>query len=116
MFDTLDNFDQQSFNGAVTRSEYVVVRIDLDRVHLNVEQIARNVAVPILAVVKADAYGLGAERVAAVIAARVGGFCTFGLDEAIAAKLHETGRTTLTLGPTPKNIDSDQFIARHVRP
>ena len=42
---------------------YVTVHINLDRIRANVEQIRALVNVPILAVVKADAYGLGAAKI-----------------------------------------------------
>ena len=45
-------------------SEHVQVKIDLGRVRENVAAIARRTGVDIIAVVKSDAYGVGARRVA----------------------------------------------------
>ncbi|MDB5289494.1 MAG: hypothetical protein JWL69_735, partial [Phycisphaerales bacterium] len=60
-------------------SAHVSVRIDLARVRRNAEEIAKQTAVPVIAVVKADAYGLGAARVAATIGDLVEAFYVFDL-------------------------------------
>jgi alanine racemase len=49
------------------------VFVDLDRVRANVLSISRLVNVDIIAVVKSDAYGLGARRVAKAIGDLVSG-------------------------------------------
>src|SRR5205085_3475106 len=66
---------------------YVTVHVDLARLRRNVEQIRELVKVPVLAVVKSDAYGLGAARVSEALADLVGGFCVFSLHEAVEADL-----------------------------
>jgi alanine racemase len=93
---------------------HIQVTVDLDRVRANTLAIARLVNVDIIAVVKADAYGLGARRVAKAIADLVSGFCVFSPDEAeplwkIAQK------PILVLGPTT-DIDPNQLIELHARP
>lgn len=76
------------------------VEINLGMLRGNVATIARRTGVPVLAVVKGDAYGLGIERVTDAIADLVAGWCVFRLDEAIEAQLAtRTGKRTLTIGP-----------------
>lgn len=94
----------------------LAVEIDLECIRRNVERIARSTGVDVLAVVKADAYGLGAPRVAAAIADLVQGFCVFSLREAQAAQLWEVGtKRILALGP-PGNAEAKEFVAAHVQP
>lgn len=97
------------------RSRHVNVHIDLARVRSNAESIARTSGVPVFAVVKADAYGLGARRVAEAIRDVVHGFYTFYLSEALDAALPELGKSTLCL------LGHDQIAAAdlaelHIRP
>ena len=97
-------------------SEHVEVRIDLARIRANTQDVARRVGVPLLAVVKADAYGLGAARVAEAIADLVEGFCVFDLREAIDADLGaRIGKTILALGP-PNSSNAQDYLAQRVRP
>ena len=46
------------------QSNHVRVQVDLNRVRRNTADVAARVGVPILATIKADAYGLGARAVA----------------------------------------------------
>ena len=69
---------------------YVTVRVDLDRIRANVRAIAHRTKVPILAVIKAQAYGLGSAQVAKAIAPIVEGFCIFQLPEAIEIDLYRS--------------------------
>ena len=64
------------------QSAHVQVNIDLGRIRENVASIARRCGVDVIAVVKSDAYGLGAVPVAETIADLVSGFCVFSLKEA----------------------------------
>ncbi len=92
------------------------VRVDLEVVRNNIRAIRERTARPVLAVVKADAYGLGISLVAPAIAEVVDGFCVFSLSEALSARLWErTGRPTITLGP-PETLDPQAWIEAHVRP
>ena len=76
------------------RSKHIAVTIDLDRIRASAEEIRAKTRVPLIAVVKADAYGLGAARVADVLAPVVDDFAYFTLDEARAL-----GRPGLVMGP-----------------
>jgi alanine racemase len=72
--------------------------------------------VPILAVVKADAYGLGITQVSDAIKDLISGFCVFELREALEAQLHErTGKPILALGP-PDSLNADDWRAAGVTP
>ena len=102
----------------MTRSRHVNVSVDLSRVRANAGAIKRRVGsgVDVIAVVKADAYGLGAARVAAAVGDVVDRFCVFSLGEAVEAGLWElTGKPTLTLSP-PQSLDPDDFTRHGVRP
>ncbi|MCG3126146.1 MAG: Alanine racemase [Phycisphaerae bacterium] len=76
------------------RSRHVSARVDLDRIRASAERIRASTGVELLAVVKADAYGLGAIRVADALAAVVDEFAYFSIDEA-----REVGRPGLVIGP-----------------
>jgi alanine racemase len=90
------------------------VEVDLSRVRANVAGIARAVGVGVIAVVKADAYGLGAARVAAAIAELVDGFYVFEMREAIDADLPALGKPILALRGDLN--DADEFLRHRVRP
>ncbi len=76
------------------RSPHVKVRIDLGRVRANARRIRRRTGVPLIAVVKADAYGLGAKAVTRALDDLADDFAFFSLDEA-----RRLGRGGLILGP-----------------
>jgi alanine racemase len=98
------------------RSAHVQVNVDLGRIRSNCAAIRQTTGVDVIAVVKADAYGLGAMEVAKSIADLVSEFCVFSLEEARAAKLWEnTGKTSISLGPA-MGASVEEFIAAHVRP
>ena len=81
-------------------SPHVTVTIDLGRVRENAITVRARAGVPVLAVVKADGYGLGAARVIAAIDEVVDGYCFFSLAEAAAAGLREiTVKPALAFGP-----------------
>jgi alanine racemase len=92
----------------------VIVEIDLDRVVQNAEAIKRKTQTAVLAVVKADAYGLGASRVAAAVADVVDGFYVFHLDEAIGAGLDRwPGKKVISL---TGDVAVEVFCEARVRP
>lgn len=92
------------------------VEVNLEQVRANVADIRRRVGVEVWAVVKADAYGMGMERVAPAIAELVDGFCVFSLREAQAGRLWEvTGKPAIALGP-PDSADPAAYRQQHVRP
>src|SRR3954447_8438637 len=67
----------------MSRSPHVTVQVDLARVRANARSIKERVRADVLAVVKADAYGLGAAQVIAVIEDVVDGFCFFNIHEVV---------------------------------
>ena len=94
-------------------SSAVTVTIDLGRVRANAERIAAAVGVPLLAVVKADAYGLGTAEVARAVADVVGGFYVFDADEAVDL-YRLTGKRTVALNG--RWADPADYRAAHVHP
>ena len=90
--------EQSGHTGAIDRvsmrSRHVTVTIDLSRIRASAERILSRTRVPLIAVIKADAYGLGALRVAEVLGPVVDDFAYFTIDEA-----REVGRPGLVLGP-----------------
>jgi alanine racemase len=99
----------------VTPSRHVDVRIDLQRLRDNATEIRARVGVPVLAVVKADAYGHGASEVVEALAEVVDGYYVFSLVEALAADVRATGKPTLALNPD-RVLDAEAFLANKVRP
>jgi len=95
-------------------SPHVTVRIDLDRIRANTEHVGRQTKVDVIAVLKADAYGLGAKSVADAIAAVVDGFYLFELAEAGTAEVKRLGRDVIAL----RDESSDPVVYRDagVRP
>ena len=92
--------------------------MDLNRVRRNAADVVARVGVPVWATIKADAYGLGAARVARALADvdGVAGFCVFALEEATSIDLWKlTGRPAITLGP-PATLDVKPWLDAHVRP
>lgn len=76
------------------RSRHVDVVVHLDQVRASAEAIRRTTGVSLIAVIKADAYGLGAARVADALAGAADDFAYFSLHEA-----REVGRPGLVIGP-----------------
>ena len=92
------------------------LKIDLGVVRRNVEAIADAVGVALLPVVKADAYGLGAEMVCDAIADLAEGFCVFQAAEAIAIDLvRRTGKRVLAMGP-PESVDPTDYLSQRITP
>jgi alanine racemase len=93
----------------------IKVSIDLHRIRQNALAILKSTGVPVIAVVKADAYGLGATEVATAIGDLVQAFYVFDVAEAAAARLWETtGKRTIALNWGWN--DPADFLARHVHP
>ena len=91
------------------RSRHVTVAIDLDRTRASAEAIRAKTGVPLIAVVKADAYGLGAVRVAEALAPVADDFAYFTIDEA-----REVDRPGLVLGPP--SGEPREYRERRLRP
>ena len=77
------------------------VRIDLDVISENMDAIRERAGVPVMAVIKADAYGHGAVQVARLLQEKCAFFCVSSILEAM--ELRQAGLTTpiLILGYTP---------------
>lgn len=98
------------------RNPNLKLEINLSVIRRNVEHIAESCGVPLMPVVKADAYGLGIEAVSDTIADLVEAFCVFQAREAIATELTErTGKRVLVLGP-PEFSDPADYIAHRLTP
>jgi alanine racemase len=100
---------------AVAPRHAVTVSIDLSRIRQNAESILRATGVPLIAVVKADAYGLGASEVAGAIGDLVDAFYVFDAAEAVRARLWEiAGRRIIALNADWN--DPNEFLSRHIQP
>ncbi len=77
------------------------VKIDLDIIRSNFEAVRRKAGVPVMAIVKADAYGHGAVQVARLLEGKCAFFGVSSMLEAL--ELRQAGLTTpiLILGHTP---------------
>lgn len=110
----LDIGDAPASNQIVPSADRPRTMIDLDRVRENAESIARATRVPLIAVVKADAYGLGAARVAGAIADLVEAFYVFDAAEAVRHGLAATGKPTIAL--LGKSRDPADYVSHRIRP
>jgi len=95
------------------RASGVRVTIDLGRIARNVDEIRARCNTSVIGVLKADAYGLGAKRVAAAISDKVDAFYTFDLNE--ASEISGLGRETIVLRVDPSARSGD-LQSMHVRP
>jgi alanine racemase len=91
------------------RCPQVQVVINLDQVRAAAETIRARTGVGLIAVIKADAYGLGAPRVADALASAVSEFAYFAVSEA-----REVGRPGLVLGPP--DGDPAEYRELNLRP
>ena len=97
-------------------SSPIALRVDLQRIAANARHIAQKTGVAVYPVIKANAYGLGAQRVAPVLADSADHFCVFSLEEAQAARIWQlTGKPAIALGP-PTTLDPRPWIQARVRP
>ena len=78
----------------IMRSRDITAIIDLDRIRASARAVRAKTGVPLIAVIKADAYGLGAERVAGALDGIADDFAYFTPDEAALV-----GRPGLIMGP-----------------
>ncbi|HTL31257.1 MAG TPA: alanine racemase [Tepidisphaeraceae bacterium] len=98
-------------------SPNVTVRVNLARIRQNLQAIKLDTGAAVLAVVKADAYGLGAMKVAEAIGDLADGFCVFRLQEAIDAQLWQrTKKRVIALGPPEPALDPEAYIENGVTP
>lgn len=97
-------------------SLHVNVQIDLERIGDNARKIRQRVGVPLIAVVKADAYGLGIVPVARALATNVDEFCVFSLSEAVDADLARSHHKPIMVLRPDENLTAADFIAQAARP
>lgn len=91
------------------RSKNVSVQIDLGHVRGAAERLRKRLEKPLIAVVKNDAYGLGAPEVTNVLSDLVDDFAFFSIEEAQTAK-----RSGLILGPP--SLDREAYLRLNCRP
>ena len=77
------------------------VNIDLDAVLANFEAVQSKTRVPIMAIIKADAYGHGAVQIARLLESRVAFFGVSGVGEALELRQSGLEKPILILGHTP---------------
>lgn len=91
------------------RCRSITIAIDLDAIRASAECIRRRTQRRLIAVIKADAYGCGAARVADALADIADDFAYFSIHEA-----REVGRPGLVLGPL--EADAAQYFELGLRP
>lgn len=77
------------------------VKIDLDVVEANFRAVAEKAGVPVMAIVKADAYGHGAVEVARALKDKCAFFGVSSMLEALELRQHQIQNPILILGHTP---------------
>jgi alanine racemase len=90
------------------------VTLNLDRLCANAEEIVARCGVPLIAVVKANAYEHGIEAVARALAGVAEGFYVFDLAEATRANLKQFGRPIIAL--LGDSDDPRDYLDAGVRP
>ncbi len=91
------------------------VKIDLDVIEANFRAVAEKAGVPVMAIVKADAYGHGAVEVARALEGKCAFFGVSSMLEALELRQHEITSPILILGHTPPAAFS-QAIPLGIRP
>ncbi len=92
-----------------------LVQIDLDAISANFDAICRKAGVPVMAIVKADAYGHGAIQVARLLQKRCAFFGVSSIQEALELRHAGLPNPILILGYTPTHA-FPTAIARGIRP
>jgi len=91
------------------------VLVDLDAIEANYDEIQKKAGVPVMAIVKADAYGHGAVQVARLLYGKCGFFGVATLQEALQLRHAGVEEKILVLGP----MSTDAFpeaVAQDIRP
>ncbi len=91
------------------------VTIDLDAIGHNIEAVKRKAGVPVMAVVKADAYGHGAVEVARYLQDRCAFFGVSSISEALELRYAGIDTPILILGHTP-SAAFGTAVAQNIRP
>lgn len=91
------------------------VTVDLDIIEKNIDAVSKKAGVPVMAVIKADAYGHGAVPVAKILQGKCAFFGVSSISEAL--ELRQAGIETpiLILGHTPSAAFA-QAVAHDIRP
>jgi len=94
---------------------YATVSVDLARIQANAQAIRTRTGVDVIAVIKADAYGLGASAVAKAIVDIVDGFYVFHESEALASNLPAlSAKPTIAMMCDMRHVS--EYIAANIRP
>ncbi|MBC8106628.1 MAG: alanine racemase [Anaerolineae bacterium] len=96
-------------------SQFPEAQIDLNRVRANAQRIIHQTKVPVIAVIKAQAYGLGARDVTMALSELVDSFYCFSLGEAIDAGTRDTGKSTIAIA-LDESISAEDYRSHNVRP
>ena len=91
------------------------VKIDMDAILQNYRNVCQKAGVPVMAVVKADAYGHGAVQIARLLEPKVAFFGVSGVGEALELRQSGLEKPILILGHTPTEA-YPQIIALGIRP
>ena len=95
--------------------DHTYVKIDLDRIVHNFAAVQEKSGVPVMAVVKADAYGHGAIQVARALEDRCAFFGVSSISEALELRRAGLGKPILILGNTP-SAAFETAILEEIRP
>ena len=95
--------------------ENTYLTVDLDAVEANFNAIAKKAGVPVLAVVKADAYGHGAVSVAKFLEKKCAFFGVANIEEALELRHAGISTPILILGPSPVSA-FPQLVRENIRP
>lgn len=87
--------------GSAVIFDSTYVTVDLDTIRSNITAVQRKAGVPVMAVIKADAYGHGANRVAKALEDLCSFFAVARLQEALTLRQGGIQRPILILGHTP---------------
>ena len=91
------------------------VNIDMDAILANFDAVQSKTKVPIMAIIKADAYGHGAVQIARLLEDRVAFFGVSGVGEALELRQSGLEKPILILGHTPTSA-YPQIVGLGIRP
>ncbi len=95
--------------------DHTYVKIDLDAIARNFAAVQEKARVPVMAVVKADAYGHGAIQIARLLQGKCSFFCVSSMLEALELRRAGLQEPILILGKTPVPAFPDA-IRENIRP
>ena len=95
--------------------DHTYVKIDLDAIARNFSAVQEKAGVPVMAVVKADAYGHGAIQVARLLTGKCAFFGVSSMLEALELRRADLQEPILILGKTPVSAFADA-IRQNIRP